>query len=233
MMNSVFGALGNRYFLYYINDVAEAITTAGQVAIKKSEQVINRYLNSVMKTDSVDYVLYCDTDSAFFRLDMLIEKVFGTKNITNDQAENFIDKVCKEKIEPEIAKGYEELAEQLTVYRNAMTMKREKICNKLIMCLHPDSKVFGGVVSIEEAYNRKMFGQLESYNVHGMHKENDLCIDVNRKWFKGSLIVIETGEGNVIKLTPDHLVLVKQIDSQPIWKRADELLPTDQLVLES
>jgi DNA polymerase elongation subunit (family B) len=132
-INSVFGALGNRYFLYYINDVAEAITTAGQVAIKKSEQVINRYLNSVMKTDSVDYVLYCDTDSAFFRLDMLIEKVFGTKNITNEQAENFIDKVCKEKIEPEIAKGYEELAEQLTTYRNALSMKREKICNKLIM----------------------------------------------------------------------------------------------------
>ena len=132
-MNSVFGALGNRYFLYYINDIAEAITTGGQVAIKKAEQVINKYLNSVMKTEDIDYVLYCDTDSAFFRLDMLIERVFGSINITNEQAEKFIDKVCKEKIEPVIKDGYDDLANQLTVYRNAMSMKREKICNKMIM----------------------------------------------------------------------------------------------------
>jgi DNA polymerase elongation subunit (family B) len=132
-INSVFGALGNRYFLYYVNDIAEAITTGGQVAIKKAEQVINKYLNSIMKTNNVDYVVYCDTDSVFFRLDMLIEKVFGTLDITNEQAEEFIDKVCKEKLEPVIKNGYKELAEQLTVYSNAMSMKREKICNKMIL----------------------------------------------------------------------------------------------------
>jgi hypothetical protein len=59
MMNSVFGALGNRYFLYYINDVAEAITSGGQVAIKTAEQSINKYLNTLMKTDGNDYVIYC------------------------------------------------------------------------------------------------------------------------------------------------------------------------------
>ena len=132
-INSVFGALGNKYFLYYINDIAEAITTSGQVAIKKAEKVINEYLNSVMKTENFDYVLYSDTDSVFFRLDMLIEKIFGTTDISNKKAEEFIDKVCKEKIEPVIANGYRDLAEQLTVYRPALSMKREKICSKMIL----------------------------------------------------------------------------------------------------
>jgi DNA polymerase elongation subunit (family B) len=132
-MNSIFGALGNRYFLYYINDVAEAITSAGQIAIKKAEQSINTYLNKALKTKDIDYVIYCDTDSIFVRLDSLIEKVFGTLDIENSVAENFIDKVCKEKLETAIKDGYEDLAKQLSVFRNAMSMKREKITKNLLM----------------------------------------------------------------------------------------------------
>jgi DNA polymerase elongation subunit (family B) len=132
-LNSVFGALGNRYFLYYVNDIAEAITTAGQVAIKKAELSINKYLNTVLKTKDVDYVIYEDTDSVFFRLDSLVEKIYGTIDIDNNQGEEILDKICKERIEPAVAAGYQELADQLSVYRNALSMKREKISNKLIM----------------------------------------------------------------------------------------------------
>jgi DNA polymerase elongation subunit (family B) len=132
-MNAIFGAMGNRYFLYYLNDIAEAITSSGQVVIKKSEKIINEYLNTIMETQDVDYVIYSDTDSLVVHMASLIENVFGTKDISREKAEDFMDKVCKLKIEPVIQAGYEDLAKQLTAYRNAMHMKREKLCDKLIM----------------------------------------------------------------------------------------------------
>ncbi len=58
-MNSLYGAVANRYFLYYIAEMAEAITTSGQLSIRYAEKSINNYLNKILKTDGLDYVYYC------------------------------------------------------------------------------------------------------------------------------------------------------------------------------
>ena len=50
-MNSLYGATANIYFLYYINDMAEAITTSGQLSIRWAEKCVNAYLNKILKTD--------------------------------------------------------------------------------------------------------------------------------------------------------------------------------------
>ena len=131
-MNSLYGATANRYFLYYIAEMAEAITTSGQLSIRYSQKSINEYLNSVLKTDNKDYVSYVDTDSNYVNMAPLIEKVFGTTKITREQGEKFLDAVSKEKLEPAIQEGYEKLAWIMGAYRNAMSMKREKITDKTI-----------------------------------------------------------------------------------------------------
>jgi len=38
MMNSLYGAVANKYFLYYIPEMAEAITTSGQLSIRYAEK---------------------------------------------------------------------------------------------------------------------------------------------------------------------------------------------------
>lgn len=58
-INALYGASANRYFLYYIREMAEAITTSGQLSIRYAEKSINKYLNKVLKTENVDYVNYC------------------------------------------------------------------------------------------------------------------------------------------------------------------------------
>lgn len=131
-MNSLYGAVANKYFLYYIAEMAEAITTSGQLSIRYSEKHINAYMNKILKTEGVDYVAYIDTDSNYVNLSPLIESVFGTVDIPREKAEKFIDDVCEKKIEPVIHKGYDELAKYMGAYRNAMSMKREKITDKTI-----------------------------------------------------------------------------------------------------
>lgn len=131
-MNSLYGATANIYFLYYINDMAEAITTSGQLSIRYAQKSVNEYLNKILKTDGKDYIIYIDTDSIYVDFGPLIKASFGTVDIEPRRGEAFLDKVCATKIEEVIEKGYKELAERMGAYRQAMVMKREKITDKSV-----------------------------------------------------------------------------------------------------
>ena len=131
-MNSLYGATANKYFLYYINEMAEAITTSGQLSIRYAEKSVNDYMNKILKTDNVDYIVYIDTDSIYVKFGPLIESVFGTTDIDRLKGEEFLDKICSTKIEQVIERGYEKLAKDMGAYRNAMVMKREKITDRSI-----------------------------------------------------------------------------------------------------
>ena len=63
LMNSLYGALGNRYFRYFANQVAESITLSGQLSIRWAEEAINEELNKLLDTLGKDYVIAIDTDS--------------------------------------------------------------------------------------------------------------------------------------------------------------------------
>ena len=131
-MNSLYGATANIYFLYYINDMAEAITTSGQLSIRYAQKSVNTYLNKILKTNDKDYIIYIDTDSIYVDFGPLIKASFGTTDIDKDKGEQFLDKVCGTKIEEVIENGYIELAEKMGAYRQAMVMKREKITDKSV-----------------------------------------------------------------------------------------------------
>ena len=131
-MNSLYGATANKYFLYYINEMAEAITTSGQLGIRYAEKSVNDYLNRTLGTTDHDYIIYIDTDSIYVDFGPLIKEVFGTTDIDKDKGEEFLDRICSTKVEKVIEDGYEKLAADLGTYRNAMVMKREKITNRAI-----------------------------------------------------------------------------------------------------
>jgi DNA polymerase elongation subunit (family B) len=132
LMNSLYGAMANKYFLYYVSDMAEGITTSGQLSLKTAINAVNNYLNKVLKTQAADFIIYFDTDSIFVDLSKVVEKTFGTIDIDRKTGEDFLDKVCKTKIETVIREAYEELASTMGAYKNAMSMKREKISDKSI-----------------------------------------------------------------------------------------------------
>jgi DNA polymerase elongation subunit (family B) len=131
-MNSLYGATANKYFLYYISEMAEAITTSGQLSIRYAQKSVNEYMNKILGTKDKDYIIYIDTDSIYVNFADLITEVFGTTDIDRKQGEEFLDKVCSTKIEQIIEQGYEDLKTKMGAYRNAMVMKREKITDRAI-----------------------------------------------------------------------------------------------------
>lgn len=131
-MNSLYGATANIYFLYYINEMAEAITTSGQLSIRWAERSVNAYLNKLLKTDDKDYIIYIDTDSIYVNMAPVIKASFGTIDVDRAKGEEFLDKVCKMKIEQVLEDGYKDLAQKMGAYRQAMVMKREKITDKSV-----------------------------------------------------------------------------------------------------
>jgi len=64
LLNSIYGALGNQYFLYYDIRCAESITSYGQLLIKYIGEELNQYLiEKLGENDGHRYTVYIDTDS--------------------------------------------------------------------------------------------------------------------------------------------------------------------------
>ena len=129
-LNSAYGAIGNQYFRYYNLANAEAITLSGQVSIRWIETKINGYLNKLLSTEEVDYVVASDTDSIYLNLGPLVTKFFSNKSSNKAAIVGILDKICKEKLEPFIESSYQELADYVSAYEQKMKMKRENIADK-------------------------------------------------------------------------------------------------------
>lgn len=123
LMNSLYGALGNAYFRYFDNRVAESITTSGQLAIRWAERAINGFMNELLDTDK-DYIIAIDTDSLYVDMEDVVKK-FKPKDPVK-----FLDKVASEKLEKVLEESYAELATRVNAYENRMVMKREAIANR-------------------------------------------------------------------------------------------------------
>ena len=123
LMNSLYGALANKWFRYFDHRIAEGVTLSGQRAIKTAEKAVNDEMNNLLETDD-DYVVAIDTDSVYINMAPLIEK-FNPKDPVK-----FLDKICDEHFEKVIAKAYESLAQETNAYENRMVMKREVIADR-------------------------------------------------------------------------------------------------------
>ena len=123
LMNSLYGAIGNKHFRYYDLRIAEGITLTGQLAIKWAENAVNDEMNKILKTDE-DYVIAMDTDSLYINFGPMIE------NLKPKDPVKFLDKICVDHFEPVLAKAYDKLFNVMNCYKPRMEMGREVIADR-------------------------------------------------------------------------------------------------------
>lgn len=128
MLNSAYGALSNKGYRWYDTRLSSSVTKTGQLTIRWIERDINKYLNELLETGDRKYVIYCDTDSAYVRLDKLVEQRWS--HLTDSEIVDKIDAFCKEQIEPAIERSFERFTALLNHRENVLVMKREAIADK-------------------------------------------------------------------------------------------------------
>lgn len=128
LLNSAYGALTNEFYRFYDRELGEAITSSGQRTTMFTEMKMNQYLNKMIGTENVDYVVACDTDSVYITLLALVEKL-GLQDAPKSEVVDLIDQICKDKIEPKLDIWYAQLAGMTNAYQQKMKMKREAIAD--------------------------------------------------------------------------------------------------------
>lgn len=133
LMNSLFGAIGNKWFREYFDvRVAEAITTIGQNGIQYMARKVNEYLREKMGLDPKDknmtFTFYSDTDSIYMTLEPLVNRQFTADEQQNVEAViDWMDDMFKKDVGPLLIKWAEELAQALNCPQNKLIFKREAL----------------------------------------------------------------------------------------------------------
>jgi DNA polymerase elongation subunit (family B) len=127
-LNSAYGALANEFFRWFNLDLAEAITSSGQLAVRWIADRVNAFLNKMLKTDK-DYVIASDTDSIYLDLEDVVNKHMLQLGSDAKIAAR-LARFCKEQLEVYIAAQFDKLATFMNAYEQRMSMTRENIANK-------------------------------------------------------------------------------------------------------
>ena len=128
-LNSAYGALANQYFAFFDPNLAEGITTAGQMIIKTAENTINKFLNDTLGTKDEDYVIAMDTDSIYVSFDKMVQHIFPA-NTPKSKIVDFLNNAGQDKILDVLTKGYDELADYTNAFQQKMVMGREIIADR-------------------------------------------------------------------------------------------------------
>lgn len=106
LINSFYGAFGNRYFYFHNNDIAQSITLQGQDLIKFSIKAINHYFMNMWHVDTElheklgilgrpiskiekEAAIYTDTDSVYSCIEYAINSIQNDLQLTDEQALQF------------------------------------------------------------------------------------------------------------------------------------------------
>ena len=122
LLNSLYGAMGNKWFRYFDMRIAEGITLTGQATIRWAEKYLNQYLNKTLVTHK-DYVVAIDTDSLYVCLNEFIKRLGPAKPI------EFLNSVCVA-LEGTLNECYDDLYNRLGGIENKMLMEREVIADR-------------------------------------------------------------------------------------------------------
>jgi len=129
LLNGGYGALGNKHFLYYMVENAEAITLSGQLVNKWTCEHVNKQLKAILNTKREVWA-YSDTDSGYFTLVDFVKTLPKEYDLeqTTEAVIQFYDQI----MDPMITDRCQELSDYMNCYEQRMFWDREIVANKAI-----------------------------------------------------------------------------------------------------
>jgi hypothetical protein len=130
LINSLYGAIANKYFPLYNQKIAAAITGNGRYFIQKLANYIENELQRLLPSQS-KYIIYGDTDSVYYNIKPFMEKVIEQQpDKTIDEYTTIADDLEKKIIQPVIQKTINDFAEELNAFnKDVIGAEREVIAD--------------------------------------------------------------------------------------------------------
>ena len=142
IINSIYGAFGNKFFYFHNNDIAQSITIQGQDLIKFSIKAINHYFINKWHLDTElhealgvtgkkinqiteEASIYADTDSTYVNFQLIFDSIENF-DISTDDKILFCEKIIKHTFAQYLDKAFAKYAVSYGT-ENRMNFKLENI----------------------------------------------------------------------------------------------------------
>jgi len=132
-INSLYGALGNKYFPLFNEEMARAITANGRYFIRKLANYIEAGLQSLNPCDK-DYLIYGDTDSVYYHIEPFMNKYIAKNpGLTMSEYVDFADNFEKKIVQPIIQKCIDDFAHEYHAFnKDIIGCEREVISDAAV-----------------------------------------------------------------------------------------------------
>ena len=133
MINSLYGAVGKEFFPLFNLEMARAITGNGRYLVKNTANMVEEKLQELLPTNS-KYIVYGDTDSAYYTIAPIMDKVIHFKpSLTMNEYVDIADKFEMDVVAPVINKSVEVACSKLNALKpDVIGAKREIIADSVI-----------------------------------------------------------------------------------------------------
>jgi hypothetical protein len=134
MINSLYGAMANKWFPLFNEDMAAAITGNGRYFIRLLADYIEDALQAIMPADK-PYIIYGDTDSVYYQIEPIME-AYQAKNpgLSIDEYVTWADNFEKKVVQPAIQKTIDDFAYTLNAYdKDSIGAEREIIADAAVL----------------------------------------------------------------------------------------------------
>lgn len=132
LMNAGYGAISNVWFKEYFNlNIAEAITTSGQLINKWNKRYTDDYLNKACGTTGQDFVIAGDTDSNYICIERLVKQLWPDVTDHHAMVDN-IDQWIKDNYQPKTNEWAQLLCNTMNGFEQRMVWEREVIASSAV-----------------------------------------------------------------------------------------------------
>ena len=171
--------------------------------------------------------------SCYITLKPMVEKYY--KDVPDEKLVSIIDKIAKEKITPIINKHCLDLQTYTNAYRNMISFKQESISKNGVFCCHPDTTIVinGQIITISDLYDISLDGIVDSvilsYDVFNSIFECDIVEEVLRRDYSGYMYEFYLENGECLKVTSEHVIIVNRCGVNCEVK-AKDILESDEFI---
>lgn len=209
LANSGFGAIANKYFMFFDNRMAESITSTGQFIIQEVGKTLSDHTSKILGV-SKDYNVYNDTDSAIMHYGDIVRKYFST--IDDEQKiTDMLDAFVKKKVNPVLDECTGRISTRMNFKENTISFKRESIS-------------VSGVFTGKKRYMQKVLDNEDvryaepDYKITGIETNRSSTPAVARGWLLQSIkILLDTfDKQKLIEYIEEHKILFNSLPPEQI-----------------